>query len=112
VSRAPPHNPYGRWALCFFSDTAARAIAPSSSIPFADYVEQRVRDNTVDSLRTAARLAPTHGIIFARLAMQLPSQTNRTPGVTQEIEWCARHAVELSRGEAETWLTRAKLLER
>lgn len=103
---------YAVWAKWFFSNSASRAISPSSSISVPDYARQRMRDNTVESLRVTARLTPTNGLAFARLAMQLFNQTNRSVSTSREADWCARHAVEISPQEAEAWLTRAKMLER
>jgi len=69
-------------------------------------------DNTRESLRLAARLAPTNGVAFARLAMRLFNETNRSASTTSEADWYARHAVDTSPEEAEAWLTRAKIFER
>ena len=111
IIAAPVTNSYARWARWFFSDNATRLVSPGSSITFSNYVEQRLRDNTVESLRVAARLTPANGLVFSRLAMLLFNQTNRDAGTVRETEWFARHAVEVSPEEAETWLTRAKMLE-
>ena len=113
LSAEPATDSYARWGRWFFSDSAARSISPSSPITVPEYVQQRLRAGTEEGLRAAARLAPANGVVYARLAMHLFNQTtNVSAGTLRDAEWYARHAVDVSPDEAETWLTRAKMLER
>jgi len=59
---------YSRWARWLFTSTATRALSPSSPITVPEYVERRIQEDTVESLRAAVRLAPGNAVASARLS--------------------------------------------
>jgi WD40 repeat protein len=72
---------YGRWLRWFFADRNARAISPWSKQTMARYAEERIRENTLDSLFEAARLQPTNAIMLARLGAALSK--GKAPGLLE-----------------------------
>ena len=61
-------NAYARWATWFLADPQTRTISPSARMTVAEYVEQKIAANTVDSLQEAVRLSPTNARARTQLA--------------------------------------------
>jgi WD40 repeat protein len=104
---------YSRWVRWFFADRSTRTISPFSSITVPEYVQRRIREDTLGSLYEAVRLAPTNGLAFARLAKQVLAQDEKTnPRRVGEADFLSRHAVKLAPQDAEVAKIRAKIEER
>jgi hypothetical protein len=56
---------WGRW---FLADPFSRTISPFSKTTVRDYIEQRIEENTTDSLDEAGRLAEGNGELLARIS--------------------------------------------
>ena len=55
LGMTPATNFYTRWAKWFCADRATRTISPLSSITVPEYVQQRIAENNLESLREAVR---------------------------------------------------------
>jgi hypothetical protein len=85
-----------RWANWFFADPETRTISPFSDVTIPDYVQHRIRENTLESLREAVTLAPTNGLAFGRLARAvLAQEPAHNPRKIREAEFLSRRAMEL-----------------
>ena len=83
-----------RWAKWFCSDRSTRTISPVSNISVPEFVQRRIRQNTIESLQEAVRLAPTNGLALARLARQLLAQSDKDNlRHLGEADLYSRHAV-------------------
>jgi WD40 repeat protein len=92
---------YDRWMRWFVDGKPTRKISPRSNFTVLEYAQDRIQENTVESLREAVRLVPTNALAFARLARQLLAQDDpdnlRRLG---EADLFSRHAVELAPHDA------------
>jgi hypothetical protein len=87
-----------------FSASAARTLSPSSPVTVPEYVERRIEESTVESLREAVQLSSTNAAAFARLAMAVAAQSpSENPRRTVESDWLSRRAVELSPDNPKVW---------
>ena len=77
-----------------------------------EYVNECIREGTVDSLEEAIGLAPTNGVVLARLARTLLAQQQSTPTKVGEADWYSQRAVRFAPAEAEAHWARAEALER
>jgi hypothetical protein len=112
LADAPATNGWTRWAAWFLADRNTRAISPSSLTSVPDYVQRRIQENTLESLREAVRLSPTNGLAFARLAKQILAQNERAnPHRVGEADFFSRHAVKLGPQDAEVAKIRAEIEE-
>ncbi len=112
VRRDASDDACSRWVNWFLNEDLDRAMSPSSSLTIEGYVQQRIAQNTVDSLQDAMRLSPNNGLALARLARLLLKQaTNDSPGTPALAEGYSRVAVALAPGEAEAWWARAEVFE-
>ena len=71
VESLPDGGYYRRAAKWFFADPAKRTISPFSQIDLEQYVGNRIREDTVASLREAVRVAPKNVTALGRLAYLL-----------------------------------------
>lgn len=67
-----------RWARWFVSDRGDRTISFLSGVKVSDFVEARLQEDTLESLQAAARLAPTNGLVLARLTRKFLQQSPET----------------------------------
>ena len=109
----PRTDYYARWGKWFFSDRATRTISPYSDVTFPEYVQRRIQENTLDSLREAARLSPTNAVALARLARQIQAENEpKNPRRDAEADFLSRHAAELASNEPEVLKLRVEVAER
>lgn len=112
LSAAPATNYYSRWAKWFLADRSTRTISPFSSITVPEYVQRRIEENTLESLREAITLSPTNGLAFARLARQTLAQDAKdNPRRIGEADFFSRRAIELSPNDPEVQRIRAEIAE-
>ena len=101
-----------RWAKWFFSENATRRVSPGSSLTVPQLVEQRIQDNTLESLQQAIQLSPGNGLAQARLAfLTLTNVATPDPRLVAALDWQSHHGVELSPEEPDAWWARAKFFE-
>ena len=81
-----------------------------------EYVQSRIQDNSLESLREAVLLSPTNGVAFAKLAarvLQQGNQENPDPGETLqhlgEADFYSRYAVKLAPNDPEVARIRAEI---
>jgi WD40 repeat protein len=86
------------------ADPETRTISPFSPITVADYVNRRVQESTVLSLREAIRLSPTNSLAFARLAELLKDMDPKlSPGCLDEAQFYAEYSLKQDPINAEAW---------
>jgi hypothetical protein len=101
LTRSTASDDYARWAKWFFADRSTRAISPNSPVTVPEYVQQRLNENTLWSLREAVRLAPTNALALARLALRVLEQDpNQSPRQRGEADFLSRYAAELQTNNA------------
>jgi WD40 repeat protein/tRNA A-37 threonylcarbamoyl transferase component Bud32 len=99
---ASPANHYTRWAEWFCADRGTRTISPFSNITVPEYVQHRIQEDSLESLREAALLSPTNGLAFARLARAVVAQERHdNPHWLGEADFYSRHAARLSPNDTE-----------
>lgn len=106
---------YSRWTRWFFAPSDTRSLSPSSRITVPEYVQRRIEEDTLGSLREAVRLAPTNAVALARLGLaNLRAQIEVLEREGKEAE-----ALALTEGGLSTyadsvrlWHTRGAILER
>ena len=67
-NRAPAEDDWtilGRW---FLADHSTRTISPFSKITVSEYIENRIKENTPESLDEAERLAVGNAGLLKRIA--------------------------------------------
>jgi WD40 repeat protein len=110
LSTTPATNSYTRWARWMCSDRGTRTISPLSKVTVPEYVELRIDENTLESLREAVLLSPTNGLAFARLARAAAAQDpGENPRRLAEADFYSRHAVKLSPNETEVLRIRGEV---
>jgi eukaryotic-like serine/threonine-protein kinase len=72
---------WGRW---FLSDPAMRTISPYSKLTVPEYIENRIKENTPDSLAEAEELAFGNAALLARIA-ELRAAPRPSPGSVRTI---------------------------
>ena len=88
---------YTRIAQWIQADPSTRTISPHAALTVPEYVARRIRENTLESLREAVRVAPTNPTAFSRLALLLANQDpQQHPGHLEGAEFYARYALKLS----------------
>jgi hypothetical protein len=101
-----------RWAMWFFAESATRRISPGATLTVPQLVQQRIQDNTVESLQQALALSPNNGVALARLASATLTNTpTPDPHLLAVLEWQSRHGVELSPMNPDAWRARSKFLD-
>jgi WD40 repeat protein len=104
-------NDYAEWAKWFCADRSTRTISPLSRISVPEYVQRRIGEETLESLREAVSLSPANGLAFARLARQVLTQNEQAnPCRTGEADFFSRRAAELSPNDPEVQHVRAEIL--
>ena len=112
VKRAPEGDETARWARWYFAENGMRTISPASVVTVAQWVQQRIEDGTLESLRQAVLLSPSNGLAHARLAfVALTSETAPSPRQIASADWQSDFAVALSPEDSEVLCARAELCE-
>ena len=100
---------YSRWVRWFFADPSTRTISPFSSVTIPEYIERRIQENTLESLKEAVHLSPTNGLAFARLAKQVLAQSDQdNPRRVGEADFFSRYALRWSPNDPEVTKIRAE----
>lgn len=102
---------YTQWAQWFFADRTQRPLSPGSGVIVADYVDRRVAENRLPSLREALRLAPLNATATARLGRAL-LEDKTLPVVRTQAEalFLTERALKLAPKLAAAWECRAEVL--
>jgi WD40 repeat protein len=103
---------YIEWARWFLADANSRTLSPFSSVTVPEYIQRRIEENTLESLREATLLGPTNGLAFARLAVQVLAQSDRdNPRRVGEADFYSRYALKLAPQDAEVAKIRSRIEE-
>ena len=87
------------------------AGAAGSKVTVPEYVQRRIEENTMQSLEEAARLSPTNGLAFARLAKLVLAQTDQdNPRRVGEADFISRYALKWAPHDAEVAKIRAEIV--
>jgi hypothetical protein len=57
LDQAPTNDPWTDWGRWFLADPSTRTISPYSKVSVAEYIENRLQENTLESLAQAERAA-------------------------------------------------------
>jgi WD40 repeat protein len=107
-SAADPFSQFAKW---FFAEPRTRTLSPFSRLTLPDYTRHRIDENTLESLREAARLAPRNGLALARLARRVFEQDPaQEPLRLEQADLLSRRALALASAEPEVWWSRAAVL--
>jgi hypothetical protein len=110
LSSAPETDFYTHWAKWFLAPPATRNISPFSSITVPEYVQRRIEENTLESLKEAAALSPANGLAYARLARQVLAQNETdNPRRIGEADFFSRFALKWAPNDAEVLKIRAEI---
>jgi len=113
VARMAEGDETGRWAKWFFAEYSTRTISPASLVTLPQMAEQRVQENTLESLQHAIRLSPTNAPAQARLAfVALTNETTPGASLLASSDWQSRRVVALAPSDPDVWWTRAQVCER
>jgi hypothetical protein len=78
-----------------------------------EYVQRRIRDNTLESLREVMHLSPTNALALARLAkLTLAQDADANPRRLGEADFFSRRAVELAPNNGEVQRIRTEIIEK
>jgi len=81
VSHEPADDDWAIWGRWFFANRSMRTIMPFSKITVPDYIENRIRENTQESLDEAERLAIGNSELLKRIELakeSLPALAKET----------------------------------
>lgn len=102
-SRPPSKlTPLQRLMLWSVADRRSRTISPFSQVTVSEWLENRIKEGTVEGLRAAIQLDPTNARVIAHLGRSLADYALKQGGDPDE----ARRA----RGEADFLTSRARKL--
>ena len=97
IAALPASAPAAQWAQWILADRRTRAISPGSPITVPEYVQRRIAEDRVESLREAVRLAPDNALAFARLARLMATRATPDGGTNfAEARWLIHRAAALS----------------
>lgn len=100
------------WAKWLIADRKTRTVSPSLRMTIPQYVERRIEQYSLESLREAVFLSPTNGLAFARLArLVLEQDAKENPRRIGEVDFLSRRGMNLAPDNAEVVQIR-KLVER
>jgi WD40 repeat protein len=68
IAREPVDNDWAIWGRWFLADRSTRTISPFSKVTVPEYIEERIQENTEESLDEAARLALGNAKLLKRIA--------------------------------------------
>ncbi len=88
-----------KWSV---SDCRTRTISPFSQVTVPEWLENRIKEGTVEGLRAAMQVDPANALVTAHLGRRLADQALKQSGDPDE----ARRA----RGEADFLTSRAQKL--
>jgi hypothetical protein len=93
--RSADTDSWTRWAKWFLSDVAHRTCSWDGEITVPSYVDSLLASDRLEDLRQALLLAPTNGLLLARLARRTLEETNN-PCCQAEADFLSRRAVEFA----------------
>jgi Flp pilus assembly protein TadD len=100
-----------QWLHWFLADRETRLISPSASVNVAEYLKQRIEDDSLESLTQALRLAPLDPKILSRLGRKLLIANSTRTSQRDRAEWLTRLALQLAPEDPSVWWLRADVLE-
>ena len=109
LAKQPADDRWAQVARWFLAEPRARTISPYSQVKVADYVERRVKGNTIEKLEEALAASPAEPRARALLGVKLltdpldPHALARADGETLS-------ATKLAPENAAVWQARAKVL--
>ena len=68
LNREFPANDWVTWGRWFLADRSTRTISPFSKITVPEYIENRIKENTAESLDEAEQLAVGNPELLKRIA--------------------------------------------
>jgi WD40 repeat protein/tetratricopeptide (TPR) repeat protein len=116
--QTPTGDASAGWANWFFADRQTRPISPAEKFTVPEYALRLTTDpGPLTNRLRALRLAPNDGRVYARLAFEMASSTNRSsllPHATNHwndtVQWYVDQATNVAPDSAEVWAVRAGTL--
>ncbi|MBI2927555.1 MAG: protein kinase [Verrucomicrobia bacterium] len=104
-------TPMAQWLRWFLADRETRPISPSASVTFAEHLQRRIEDDSLESLTHALRLAPLDPRILSRLGRKLVIANSTRTTQLERADWLTRLALQLAPADPSVWWLRADVLE-
>ena len=112
-ANASPTNDVEIWVKWLFADPATRTVSPTALVTVPDYVQRRLKDHTVQSLREAVLISPTNALAFAHLAQRLSTRSRAAyPRAAAEADWLSQYAAKLAPDDPEVRQIRETVVEK
>jgi tetratricopeptide (TPR) repeat protein len=106
-----PEKTMTRWLTWFLADRETRLISPFAAQSTSEYLQQRIEDDSRESLTHALRIAPLNSLVQARLGRKLMMAFPTSVTQRDRAEWLTRLASQQTPRDASVWTLRADVLE-
>jgi hypothetical protein len=111
-------TPFQRFLKWSVSERRSRAISPFSELPVPEWIENRIKDGTLDDLRAAmlvdpanARLVAHFGLALANLAVAEKTDPDDALRARAKADYQTRRALKLDPDDDEVKNLRAKVIK-
>jgi hypothetical protein len=105
-------QPSARWMTWFLADHLHRTISPFSALTVAEWIVNRLEENTADGMQSVWEIDPNNARCLARLARRVIGEIpgDYAAAVPIYVELYSRRAAELAPKDAEVLWRRAAML--
>ena len=110
VAKLPADDRWTQVALWFLAEPPMRTISPYSPVKVADYVERRVKANTLEKLEEALAASPADPVARALFGVKLLDVAERQSESAVRADGETLLATQLAPQNAAVWQARAKVL--
>ena len=109
LAKQPADDRWAQLARWLLAEPRARTISPYSQVKVADYVERRVKVNTIEELEEALAASPAEPLARALLGVKMLTDSRDTHGLDR-ADGETLSATKLAPENAAVWQARAKVL--
>ena len=109
LAKQPADDRWAQVAHWFLAEPRARTISPYSQVKVADYVERRVKGNTIEKLEQALAASPAEPLARALLGVKMLTDSS-DPHALARADGETLSATKLAPENAAVWRARAKVL--
>jgi len=110
VAKLPADDRWAQIARWFLAEPRTRTISPYSPVKVADYVERRVKANTLEQLKEALAASPADPIAHALLGVKLVALEESEREALVRADGETLLATQLAPQNVAVWQARAKVL--
>ena len=112
VEALPDDDYYAKAARWFYEDKAVRVITPFSRITADAWVKNRIKEDTIESLKEAIRVSPDHPVALANWARAFTKRRYReAPGNLHRVRNLLKRAIALA-PDKKDWSARLARIEK